>query len=231
MPSDEFDFVGGGDSPAAAGGAGQDVSRQVARCVPKLRGSSKASQLKVLAGLLEQVPQDVASLGPGSARDALLEALSERPILHSKQKDVRMYAAACYAQLLRIYAPDTPWGDDKQLEVRCGVVWVGGWGGGRSSEQQRCCCCCAVHAVPPAWLRRPLQAVLTAAAHPHHSLCRYCTACSPCLSCCCGAWSRWRSTAHPPTSWPCLCCRPSARWVVGREGGRRSQQRFKVESQ
>jgi hypothetical protein len=94
-----------------------DQAKQVARCVSKLKGSSRHSQLRVLAGLLEQLPQDVGALGSAKAREVLLESLSDRAILHSKQKDVRMYASACFAQLMRIYAPETPY-DDKQLEVR-----------------------------------------------------------------------------------------------------------------
>lgn len=94
----------------------QDITRQIARCVPKLKGNSRNTQLKVLAGLLDKLPQDVASLGPGSTRDAMLGCLADRSILHSKLKDVRMYAAACFAQLLRIYAPDVPYGD-RELEV------------------------------------------------------------------------------------------------------------------
>jgi hypothetical protein len=95
----------------------EDQARQIARCVSKLKGSSRNSKLRALAGLLEQLPQDVGALGSSKARDVLLESLCDKTILHSKQKDVRMYAAACFAQLLRIYAPDTPY-DDKQLEVR-----------------------------------------------------------------------------------------------------------------
>jgi hypothetical protein len=98
-------------------------AKQIARCVAKFKGSSRSSQLRTLAGLLEQLPQDVEALGSSKARDVLLEALSDRSILHSKQRDVRMYAAACFTQLLRIYAPDTPY-DDKQLEV--GVQEQGG---------------------------------------------------------------------------------------------------------
>jgi sister-chromatid-cohesion protein PDS5 len=94
-----------------------DQGKQIARCVSKLKGSSRHSQLRVLAGLLEQLPQDLGALGSAKAREVLLESLSDRAILHSKQKDVRMYASACFAQLLRIYAPETPY-DDKQLEVR-----------------------------------------------------------------------------------------------------------------
>lgn len=94
----------------------EDQARQIARCVSKLKGSSRNSQLRVLAGLLEQQPQDVGALGSSKARDVLMESLCDKAILHSKQKDVRMYAAACFAQLLRVYAPDTPY-DDKQLEV------------------------------------------------------------------------------------------------------------------
>lgn len=91
-------------------------AKQIARCVSKLKGSSRNSQLRVLAGLLEQLPQDVQTLGSSQAREVLLDALSDKAILHSKQKDVRMYAAACFAQLLRIFAPETPYAD-KQLEV------------------------------------------------------------------------------------------------------------------
>lgn len=96
----------------------QDVEaqKQIARCVSKLKGSSRTSQLRVLAGLLEQLPQDVEALGPSQARGVLLDALCDKAILHSKQKDVRMYAAACFVQLLRIWAPETPY-EDKQLEV------------------------------------------------------------------------------------------------------------------
>lgn len=94
-----------------------DQAKQIARCVSKLKGSSRHSQLRVLAGLLEQLPQDLGALGSAKAREVLLESLGDRAILHSKQKDVRMYASACFAQLLRIYAPETPY-DDKQLEVR-----------------------------------------------------------------------------------------------------------------
>lgn len=95
----------------------QEHAPQIARAVAKLKGSSKNSQLRVLAGLLEQLPQDVQALGSAKAQQVLLDALSDRAILHSKQKDVRMYAAACFAQLLRIYAPETPYQDDKQMEV------------------------------------------------------------------------------------------------------------------
>lgn len=96
----------------------EDQAKQIGRCVAKLKGSSRNSQLRVLAGLLEQLSQDVEALGPHLAREALLKALHDTAILHSKQKDVRMYAAACFAQLLRIYAPDTPYEEQKQLEVR-----------------------------------------------------------------------------------------------------------------
>lgn len=95
----------------------EDQAKHIGRCVAKLKGSSRNSQLRVLAGLLEQLPQDVEALGPHSAREALLKALHDTAILHSKQKDVRMYAAACFAQLLRIYAPETPYEEQKQLEV------------------------------------------------------------------------------------------------------------------
>lgn len=100
----------------------KQTARQIARCVPKLKGSSRNSQLRVLLKLLDQLPQDAAGLGTATEREALLECLHDRAILHSKQKDVKMYAAACFAQLLRIYAPDTPY-EDKQLEV---CVQLGG---------------------------------------------------------------------------------------------------------
>ena len=102
----------------------QDMAKQISRCAAKLKGSSRNSQLRVLLGLLERLPQDVSAMGSAKVRDALLDSLHDRAILHSKQKDVRMYAAACFAQLLRIYAPERPY-DDKQLEVR-GMVEGGG---------------------------------------------------------------------------------------------------------
>lgn len=105
-----------GDAYEFAAEQHDSQAKQIARCVSKLKGSSRNSQLRVLAGLLEQLPQDAAALGSAKAREALLHCLSDRGVLHSKQKDVRMYAAACFAQLLRIYAPETPY-EEKQLEV------------------------------------------------------------------------------------------------------------------
>jgi hypothetical protein len=142
----------------------EDQAKHIARCVAKLKGSSRNSQLKVLAGLLEQLPQDVKALGPHPAREALLKALHNTSILHSKQKDVRMYAAACFAQLLRIYAPETPYEEQKQLEVR------------RTAKPRPH----STTAVTAASGRtRTVAAPLT---QPVLFL-----PCSPCLTCCCGA--------------------------------------------
>lgn len=155
-----------------------EAQKQIARCVSKLKGSSRTSQLRVLAGLLEQLPQDVEALGPSQAREVLLGALADKAVLHSKQKDVRMYAAACFAQLLRIWAPETPY-EDKQLEV------------GHTEMLGRCCRAAPtatgnntrqgpMHADPAALVDAP-----TLWCAHYHVL--FCTACSPCLTCCCGA--------------------------------------------
>lgn len=73
--------------------------------------------LKLLAGALEKLPQDVASLG--SAGAGLGGLLLDKRILNSKHKDVKMYAAVVLVHLLRIYAPETPYEDDKDMEVGC----------------------------------------------------------------------------------------------------------------
>lgn len=142
----------------------EDQARQIARCVAKLKGSSRNSQLRVLAGLLDQLPQDVNALGPAKDRDVLLDSLCEKAILHSKQKDVKMYAAACFAQLLRIYAPETPY-EDKQLEVSV-----------------RCC---------PLQQSPQQQSMLTPVSAgtlclPHTSVVVLFLLCSLCLTCCYG---------------------------------------------
>lgn len=137
--ADEFDFAGHSPTAATAQHSG-GAAAAIGRVLAKLRGTSKATHLKTLAGLLEGLPQDAASLGPGSERDALLERLAEHAILHAKQRDVRMYAAACFAQLLRIYAPERPY-EEKVLEVR---VWAGAgglcaWRWGAGGAHNRSC--------------------------------------------------------------------------------------------
>lgn len=105
--SDAYQFEDTGDADS------------LARYVQKLRSNLKSRDaavkcLKSIAILLEALPQDVSSLG--SARDALEQVLMDRSIVGSKHKDVRTFAAACMAHMLRIYAPETPY-EDSQLRV------------------------------------------------------------------------------------------------------------------
>lgn len=91
----------------------------LARYVHKLRSNLKSRDtvvkfLKLIAHSLEASPQDVSSLGP--AQQTLEEVLIDKNIINSKHKDVRIFAAACMAHMLRIYAPETPY-EDRYLEV------------------------------------------------------------------------------------------------------------------
>lgn len=73
--------------------------------------------LKQLVSILEACTQDVEALGRG--KDEL-----PRTVLHLLQhadKDVKLYLAVCIVNMLRIWAPETPYdGDPENLEVRGG---------------------------------------------------------------------------------------------------------------
>lgn len=95
-------------------------AESLVRNVQKLRSNLKSKDtvvkcLKLIAHSLEALPQEVSSLS--SAKQTLEEVLIDKTVLNSKHKDVKVYAAACMAHMLRIYAPETPY-EDRYLEVR-----------------------------------------------------------------------------------------------------------------
>jgi sister-chromatid-cohesion protein PDS5 len=92
---------------------------ELAAAVQKLRSSQKskdvlAKGLKELADVLQKFPQDVQALG--STAKQLVVALAQKAVLQHTDKDVKLYAANCFAQLLRIYAPDVPY-EDKRTQL------------------------------------------------------------------------------------------------------------------
>jgi sister-chromatid-cohesion protein PDS5 len=48
-------------------------------------------------------------------------ALVQDAIINHKEKDVKIFAACCLADVIRIYAPEAPY-DDNQLQVRLGFL-------------------------------------------------------------------------------------------------------------
>ena len=49
--------------------------------------------------------------------DSVASALVHSSIMQNKDKDVRLQAACCLADIIRLFAPEAPY-DEKQLEVR-----------------------------------------------------------------------------------------------------------------
>ncbi len=94
----------------------QQLGASIADAVRRLKGvkakDGLIKGLKQLLGILERVPQEVAVLG--RAKGELAKLLGS--ITCHADKDVKLYAAACHAQQMRIYAPDTPY-EDEQLQV------------------------------------------------------------------------------------------------------------------
>ncbi|MEW5302789.1 MAG: hypothetical protein WDW36_005537 [Sanguina aurantia] len=74
--------------------------------------------LKIARTELETLPQDVASLG--SCKGSLPGHLLQPALMKHEDKDVKLHVALCLTELLRVFAPDTPF-TDPQLEVRGGV--------------------------------------------------------------------------------------------------------------
>ena len=97
-----------------------ELSDELPALLARLRASGKprdalVGSLKGLATVLEHAPQDTAVLG--SSGSDLAAALAAPALLTSRQPDVRMYTGTCLANLLRIYAPATPY-EDVELEAR-----------------------------------------------------------------------------------------------------------------
>ena len=98
----------------------------LAAAVQKLRSSQKPKDvitkgLKELADVLQKFPQDLQALG--STAKQLVAALAQKAVLQHTDKDVKLYAAYCFAQLLRIYAPDVPY-EDKRIQLVSSRAWT-----------------------------------------------------------------------------------------------------------
>jgi hypothetical protein len=95
-----------------------DVEELAAACkrlkTGKLPKDALVKHLKDACHVLERMPQDVQALG--AAEQQLPAVLGQKHVLQHTDKDVKMYTAACVAQMLRIWAPDLPF-DDRQMQV------------------------------------------------------------------------------------------------------------------
>ncbi|KIZ01094.1 putative Sister chromatid cohesion like protein PDS5 [Monoraphidium neglectum] len=113
---DPFDFPG--DGPAPPEGLVQ-LCKKISSTKSK---DALIKGLKQLVSILESAPQDVEALGRGG--DELPRTVAS--LLHHSDKDVKLYVAVCVVNMLRIWAPDTPFDDEPDnLEAALGVVlWV-----------------------------------------------------------------------------------------------------------
>jgi hypothetical protein len=109
---DPFDFPG--DGPAPPEGLVQ-LCKKISSTKSK---DALIKGLKQLVSILESAPQDVEALGRGG--DELPRTVAS--LLHHSDKDVKLYVAVCVVNMLRIWAPDTPFDDEPDnLEVRRGA--------------------------------------------------------------------------------------------------------------
>lgn len=74
-----------------------------------------ANYLKSLYGELVKVEQDVDTAPKGFA--TLVPQLINAKILENPDKEIRLSAGMCMCEVLRIYVPDSPWGNEDMLRV------------------------------------------------------------------------------------------------------------------
>lgn len=103
-----------------------ELRRLVARLKPGAGKDALIKALKPLVGALEQAPQGAERALAGEG-PAIAEALSQRGLLPAaaagsggEDPSLRLYAALATAQMLRVYAPETPFGDE-DMKVRHAV--------------------------------------------------------------------------------------------------------------
>ncbi|KAF5826296.1 hypothetical protein DUNSADRAFT_3711 [Dunaliella salina] len=78
--------------------------------------------LKQLSSTLEAGPQETSALG--GQGEPIANSLLDSAILGHADKDVKLSAACCIVQLLRIYAPETPYGDEQLRDIFKLLCWV-----------------------------------------------------------------------------------------------------------
>jgi hypothetical protein len=105
-----------GEAAGGAGGGGKGVVGLCRRLATAKGKDTLLKALKALGSTLEALPQDMDALGRGAADE--LPGTLFRLASHS-DKDVKLSAAVCIVNMLRIWAPATPYEDEpERLEVR-----------------------------------------------------------------------------------------------------------------